>query len=185
MDRILKAIKCAICHEIIESAVILPCTDNICKKHVSDLTNDVIRCEKCGDEHQIPNNVFQPNILLQMIIESGIVNLDFGNVLKEAKKSCESFGDSLKEFEVLLKDPQFLTYETISELKNKVQLKREELKLIIDQEAKKLIDKLEEYERQSKEYLSSNEFKVESEKLETELKSAHSNLNSWLASLNK
>ena len=115
-----------------------------------------------------------------MIIESGIVNLDFGNVLKEAKKSCESFGDSLKEFEVLLKDPQFLTYEKISELKNKVQLKREELKLIIDQEAKKLIDKLEEYERQCKEYLSSNEFKEESKRLESEMEIAQSNLDSWL-----
>ena len=185
MDRILKAIKCAICHEIIESPVILPCTDNICKKHVSEQTNGVIRCEKCGDENQIPNNGFQPNILLQLIIESGIVNLDFGNVYKEAKKSCESFGDSLKEFEVLHKDPQFLTYEKISELKNKVQLKREELKLIIDQEAKKLIDKLEEYERQCKEYLSSNEFIEESKRLESEMEIAQSNLDSWLENLNE
>jgi hypothetical protein len=44
------------------------------------------------------------------------------------------------------------------------------LKLRIDQEMKIILDKLDEYERQSKEYLSSNEFKVESQKLENELK---------------
>ena len=185
MDRILKAIKCTICHEIIESPVILPCSCTICKKHVSNQTNDVIRCENCGVEHQIPTNGFQPNNVLKNIIESGIANLDLGNVHKEAKKSCESFEDALKEFEVLLKDPYFYTHEKINELKNSVQLKGDELKLIIDQKMKKLLDRLEEYEKQSKEYLSSNEFKVESQKLDNELKLSQSSLNSWIESLNK
>ena len=66
-----------------------------------------------------------------------------------------------------------------------MQLKGEELKLIIDQEVTKYIDGLEEYERQSKEYFSSNEFKEESEKLENERKLAQSNLDSWLESLNE
>lgn len=38
INRILNAIKCAICHEIIDSPVILPSTDTICKKHVSNKT---------------------------------------------------------------------------------------------------------------------------------------------------
>ena len=77
-----------------------------------------------------------------------------------------------------------LAHDRISELKNSVQLKGEEIKFIIDQEIKKIFDKLEMYERQSKEYLSSNEFKVESEKLENQVKSAQTNLNSWLVCLN-
>ena len=66
-----------------------------------------------------------------------------------------------------------------------VQLKGEEIKLITDEEMKKLIDKLEEYERQCKEYLSSNEFKEESKKLESEMEIAQSNLDSWLENLNE
>ena len=185
MDIILNAIKCAICHEILESPVFLPCSDTICKKHVSNQSNNVIRCEKCGVEHKIPTNGFPPIPFLEAIIKSDIGHLDFGSVHKEAKKSCESFDEALKEFEVLIKDPYVYTHERISELKNSVQLKGEELKLIIDQEMKKLFDRLDDYERQSKEYLSSNEFKVESQKLENELKLAQSKLDSWLESLNK
>ena len=185
MDRIRNAIKCAICLEILESPVILPCSDTICKKHVTNQTNDLIRCEKCGIEHSIPTNGFPTLPFLEEIIKSEIGQLDFGSVHKEAKKSCESFEKALKEFEVLLKDPYFYTHGKISELKNIVQLKGEEIKLRIDQEMKKLIDRLEEYERQSKEYLSSNEFKEESNMLESEMKIAQSNLDSWLENLNK
>ena len=184
MDRIQNIIKCAICHEIFESPVILPCNDTVCKKHVtSQIKNDHFKCGKCGVEHRVPANGFQLLPFLEELIKIGIANFDYGTVHKEAKKSCESFEDLLKEIEVALKDPSFLAHERISELKNIVQLKVEELKLIIDHEMKKLIDRLEECERQSMEYLSSNEFKVESEKLETEFKSAHSNLDSWLATL--
>ena len=185
MNSILNAIKCANCHEILKSPVILPCSCNICNKHVSNQDINVIRCDKCGVEHQIPTNGFQSNNALQVIIKAEIANLDFGNVHKEAKKSCESFEEALKHFEVLLKDPHFYTYERINVLKNTVQLKGDELKLRIDQEMKKLFDRLDEYERQSKEYLSSNEFKEESKKLENELKKAQSDLDSWFESLNK
>ena len=185
MNRIRDAIKCAICLEILESPVILPCSDTICKKHVTNRDSDAIRCEKCGVEHQIPTNGFTTLPFLEEIIKSEIATLDLGSVHKEAKKSCESFEKDLKEFEVLLKDPNFYTHERISELKNSVQLKGEELKLRIDQETKKFIDDLEEYDRKTREYLSSNEFKEESKNLENELKTAQSNLDSWLESLNK
>jgi hypothetical protein len=185
MDIILNAIKCAICSEILESPVILPCTDPICKKHVLNQSNGVVQCGKCGVEHLIPANGFLPVPFLEAIIKSDIGHLDFGSVHKEAKKSCESFEIALKEFEVLLKDPYDYTHERLSDLKYSVHLKGEELKLIIDQEMKKLFDRLEECERQSKEYLSSNEFRVESQKFENELKLAQSNLDSWIESLNK
>lgn len=185
MDRILNALKCAFCREILESPVILPCNDIICKKHISNRIEELIRCEKCGVEHRIPTNGFQSIIALQEIIEAEIVSLDFGSVHNKAKKSCKTFEEVLKELEVLLKDPYVFAHEKINELKNTVQLKGEELKLIIDQEMRKLIDRLEEYERQSKEYLSSNELNIESKRLENELKIAQSNLNSWLESLNK
>ena len=80
MDRILNAMKCGFCHEMLESPVILPCSCNICNKHVSNQTNGVITCQKCGIEHQIPANGFQPNSALKVIIEAEIANLDFGSV---------------------------------------------------------------------------------------------------------
>ena len=98
MNRIRNAIKCAICREILKSPVILPCSDSICKKHVSKQTNDVIRCEKCGVKHEIPTNGFHANSALQEIIEAEIANLDLGSVHKKAKKSCESVEKALSAF---------------------------------------------------------------------------------------
>ena len=116
MDRIRNAIKCAICRDVLESPVILPCNDPICKRHVSNQTNDLIQCEKCGVKHLIPKNGFQPLPFLEEIIKSEIAYLDLGSVHKEAKKSCESFEEYLREFESILKDPYVYTHEIISEL---------------------------------------------------------------------
>ena len=185
MDIINNAIKCAICHKLLESPVLLPCSCNICNKHVKNQYADLFRCEKCGVKHQIPTNGFHANNALQVLIEAEIDKLDFGSIYKSAKKSSESVEEMLNEFKLLLRDPYFYTQERINELKNAVQLKGEELKLRIDEEMQKLIDRLEEYERQSREYLSTNEFKEESKKLEDELKTTQSNLDSWLESLNK
>ena len=177
--------KCALCHELLESPVLLPCSCNICNKHVKNQTNNVIRCEKCGIDHQIPTNGFHANSALQVILEAEIAKLDLGSVHKSAKKSCESLEKTLEEFKVILNDPSFYTHERISELKNAVELKGEELKLRIDEEMKKLIDRLEDYEKQSRGYLLTNEFKEESKKLNDELKETQSKLDSWLDSLNK
>ena len=183
MEIILDVMKCALCYELLESPVLLPCSCNICNKHVKNQNTDLIRCGKCGVEHQIPTDGFHANNALQVLIEAEIDKLDFGSVYKSAKKSCESVEETLNEIKLLLRDPYFYTHERISELKNAVQLKGEELR--IDEEMKKLMDRLEEYERQSKEYLSTNEFKEESKKLDDELKKTQSYLDSWLESLNK
>ena len=185
MNRILNAIKCSICNEIISGPVILPCNDIVCNIHISNRIGDFIRCEKCGVEHRIPSNGFQPVFALQEIIEAEIANIDLGSAHKEAKKSYESVEDSIEKFEMLLKDPYVYIYERINELKNNVQLKGEELKLRIYTELKKFFDRLKEYESQFKDYISSNEFKEESQKLDSELKLARSNLDSWFESLNK
>ena len=118
MDRIQKLVKCAICHEILKSPVILPCNHTICEKHISNQSKDVIKCDKCGVEHRIPTNGFQQEIALRELIEIGIANLDFGCVHNKAKKSCESFEAFLNDIEAILKDPIIIAHEKISELKN-------------------------------------------------------------------
>jgi hypothetical protein len=185
MNKIANVVKCSLCHELLESPVLLPCSCNICNKHVINQNKDLIRCEKCGVEHQIPTNSFHANNALQMLIKAEIAKLDFGSGHKSAKKSCESVEETFNELKLLLRDPGLYTHEKISELKNIVQLKGQELKLRIDEEMKKLMDRFDEYERESRRYLSTNEFKEESKKLEDELKTTQSNLDSWLECLNK
>ena len=189
MNRIQNAIKCAHCHEILQSPVIIPCNHIICKIHVLNQKSkiiDFIRCEKCEIQHLIPSNGFQPVSALQEIIEAEIANIDLGSVYKSAKKSCESFGETLKELDNLLNDPKSYTQLRISELENNLKIKGEELKSRIDQEMNKYINRLKEYESECTFYSSfSNEFKEESQKLKNESKRSKSNLNSLLENLNK
>lgn len=184
MNKILTAIKCANCQNNLEMPVFLPCSDSICKKHTNQNQESVI-CHKCGIEHKIPKGGFPANKALAEIIETEIEKLDFGKTHHQAKESCKLFENELKELEVTLKDPSHYTDQKINDLKNKVQLKGEKLKLRIDQEMDKLFEALKEYERQSKTFLSTNEYKNETAKLSNELKISQSNLDSWIEILNK
>ena len=186
MNKILSAIKCAHCHKTLEKPVLLPCSDSICKKHIDSDSNKLsISCEKCGVNYAIPENGFPFNKGLAQIIEAEISNLDFGKVHSQAKEACKTFEDVLIEVEVLLKDPYNYTHDVIGDLKNTVQLKGEELKQRIDQEMVKLFDALDQYEKECKEFLSSDEYKDRTDKIDGELKSVQSDLDSWKEHLNK
>lgn len=176
MEAISNAIKCVNCREVLVSPVVLPCSDSICKKHV---TYQSIICGECGIEHKVPENGFIDASALAEIIAAQIDQIDLGSLHKQAKKSCESFEELLTQFENLLKDPFHLTHERISGLKNKAQLKGEKLKIQIDEWTNTLLDKLDEYESQCKLFISSNEYQTDSNKLDIELKSAQSKLNDW------
>lgn len=179
MNKIIKAIQCVNCREILDSPIILPCSHSICKKHCEQST----KCFKCGSDHEIPKDGFPSFKALAKIIATNIDKLDFGDVHKNAKKSCESFEELLKEIENLLKDPFHLTHERISDLKNTVQLKGEEIRLMIDQKIKDMLETLDDYERQCKDYLTTNEYATVSSKFD--LESAQHQLNKWIETLNK
>ena len=184
MNKILSAIKCAHCHKTLETPVLLPCSDSICKKHI-DSNKLSISCEKCGENYAIPENGFPFNKGLAQIIEAEISNLDFGKIHSQAKEACKTFEDVLIEVEVLLKDPYNYTHDVISDLKNTVQLKGEELKQKIDQEMINLLNALDQYEKECKAFLSSDEYKDKTDKINDEIKIVQSELDSWKEYLNK
>lgn len=179
MNKIISAIQCVNCREILDSPIILPCSHSICKKHCEQS----IKCFKCGSDHDIPKDGFPSFKALAKIIATNIDKLDFGNVHKTAKKSCEAFEELLKEIENLLKDPFHLTHERISDLKNTIQLKGEEIKLMVDQKMKEMWETLDDYERQCKDYLSSSKYATVSSKFD--LESSQHQLNKWTETLNK
>ena len=184
MDKILGAIKCPHCQKTLEAPTILPCSDSICKKHINQ-SEETIRCHKCGVQHQIPKDGFPLNKSLAEIIEAEIAKLDLGKIHSQAKESCKSVENVLREIEVTIRDPSYYTHLIISDLRNKIELKGGMLKLRIDQEMDKLFDTLDKYEIQCKAFLSTNEYKAETARINTELKNAQSNLDSWMEILNK
>src|SRR5579871_2336387 len=121
MDKILEAIKCVNCKNVLKSPILLPCTHSICKHHVNE--SMAICCGECASDHQIPKNgSFLENAGLAKIICANIENLDFGETHKQAKKHCNNLCDSIKLLEDVINDPSNIIYEQISALKSEIYL---------------------------------------------------------------
>jgi hypothetical protein len=194
MKKILSAIKCQHCKDILESPVVLPCGHSICDKHFNNHKGTII-CIECEIDHEIPKNgiSFPPNFELTKLLESEIGNLDFGIVHKDAKESCEKLDDLLNIVEHTLNDPFNFIYEAIEYLKNVVQLKgdspflnfhlltlEQEMKLKNDGKMKRYFTKLDEYKNECKSKLNSSEYFDEAYRLEQEKDSCREQLNEWL-----
>lgn len=144
MDRVLKALKCVNCEEILRTPIILPCGHMICESHTLE-TNDLIICSKCGSRHPIKEFVIVEAV--SDMIDAQLGHIDFGEQHTEALNSCKSLKKQIDQIDLMLNDLDYYIHETISEMKNRVILKSEQLKFKIEQVTNILIDDLEEYEK--------------------------------------
>ena len=183
MDNIKKAIECPNCHEILDTPVLLPCCDSVCKKHTESVAS--IRCGLCSKEHKVSPEGFPVNKNLETLIKSEIDKLDFGHVHSEAIRSCHALDEYLKEVEAVLSSPLKPTRDRIADLKKIVTRKGEDLKIKIDKEVMDLFNLLDEYDKRSQRYLSTDEYSKESNKLDKSVKAAQSELIDWKDTLNK
>jgi hypothetical protein len=185
MNKITHAVKCGNCTNILESPVSLPCGCCICHKHTIDIKGPIL-CISCEIEYPLPPSGRFPLIkALAEIIDAQIVDIDFGEEHNEAKELCKHLDDLLTNIEDTLKDPYNFTHEAISYLKNTVQLKGEEMKLKIDEQMASLIGKLDKYNEDCKQNLSSSEFVAKSKELSDEKEEARFELEKWLDTLNE
>lgn len=184
MYSIFDALKCVICRNILKSPVILPCGHSVCKNHaINNETDELISCNKCGRDHKKQD--FLPNEDLANIIEIQISNSDWCPHHNIAKESCAKLETTINQIEQLLNDPHYFSYEKINKLQRQVELKREELKKQIDNEFDKVYTKLDEYKQSCKSHLETNEYKIEAEKISSEVKNARNKLKEWVEFLNE
>ena len=175
MECLLKFIKCKKCDKVLEKPVILPCGNFICEKHQYEdrEENNSIYCPICDVNHEIPPNKGFIRVLpLDQLIEKNIECIDLGNEHQWAFEQIKRFSDLFEKFEKFNSNLGLVIHDKISELKAKVDLRREELKNQIDEEALALIKQLDNYEVECKE-------KIVTIKADTILK-----LNLWKEDLN-
>ena len=145
-------IKCTFCEEIIIQPVFLPCGHSICKHHVDQVTNNTrqrkIDCENCSKSYSIPVDGFAPNRSLLIALDLDINEIDEEN--SKAKEKCARFSELLDEFNRMKNDPEMRIHTVLSDLRNKVDLRREVLKHEIDKEARKMMEEIDEYEKECK-----------------------------------
>ena len=182
MNKINDLIKCTKCKEILKMPVLMPCGNSICSHHIKDKENKNKRleCLICQKNHNIPVNGFPRNLALESLLETNFYKIDLGEEYKSAIDKCSLFDDLLKRFNKIKNDPERGIYKEISDLKNEVDLRREEMKLKIDKESLEMIEKLDEFEKECK--LKAVSLKSDS-KLNEKFESWQNSLKQWQQSL--
>ena len=186
MDRILKAIKCIECENILETPIILPCNHSLCRKHLSKKNiGDKLRCAKCGINHEIPTNGFPINEALFEIIEAQISLIDFGSDHKEAVESLNRLTQAKQDVENLLNNPFSYACEEINQLKKQVRFKSEQLKLKIDEEAQKLLTKLNDCQSRCENSLTTDSYLTWKREFESNMEIFSSRISRCKSKLNE
>ena len=136
------------CKLIIENPVTLPCGNSLCKEHLEKF-NEKFMCYFCNEEHQIPTNGFVTNIMITNIINN-LINMN--PLRKNIKESFEKLSESIDDYIKI--DPNVYVFDYYGEIRNRVDLHREELKKEIDKRSDEIIQDLKEREEKCKENLS-------------------------------
>ena len=170
MELISESIKCTSCKQVLKMPVLLPCGHCICRQHVTEAVEKSmtrqIECAICSEFFDIHENGFPRNRSLESLLEKNIEKLDLGEEYNSAVDKCNLFSDLLDDFNRIRNDPGMRIHSVISDLKNKIDLRREELKNEIDQEALKMIEKLDEYEKECKDSIELDDINKMEENLE-------------------
>ena len=145
-------ITCELCELVLDSPINLPCFKVICKSHVSNLqknkSKETISCI-CKNEHQIPKNGFKSNPKIESLINSNAfyneTELEFRN---EFNNSISSLNILLLDFEKQEIEDEALIYDKVGDLKNKIDIYVERLKLKADQERDSFFKKIKSFENE-------------------------------------
>jgi hypothetical protein len=136
------------------------CGATVCVNHVEEDQSEIYECPLCLTSHDMQSKQFATNKVAEDLLKMEIEQLSFGLVYEEAEKECNTLRSSLRKLSDLTNDPKFYIYEVVSKLKNKVDLRREELKVDIDKLSNTMIEKLKTFERECYENL--NDLRIQS-----------------------
>jgi hypothetical protein len=182
MEIIRNAVKCFHCNNVLESPVLLPCGQSICKFHV-DIHQTAFFCLRCDMNHEIPYGGFFPNNSLESILKTKIDKCDLCLEYNQALKSCHKLNQMLDDIDVFKNDPNFYLNELIVGLKKEVEVKRKNLKLKIDREADGIIGELDKYEKDCRHVLKQKEFSLKQQDLYKSVDKIQHDLDKWLNEL--
>lgn len=197
MNIIKEKFTCKICNKIFKEPVFLPCHNSMCKAHVDEVKKgkkEKIECMFCKEQHEIPSTGFKLNDIINDIIEKD-GHLDENE--KQAKANVKTKLDELfklkNETEKLQNDVELAASEQFMNIINILELKRDELKIEIDNVADNLISQTKKCKENYVEHLKKMKndnasIKDTPKKLEKEISNELRNPlidNKQLSSLNK
>jgi len=109
----------------------------------SNISEKSFKCGICQVEHVLPKEGIVINRHIQNALDIKFNTLKHNPVYEECKKVIVEAQSNLDQVEVLDKDHESFIYEYFEDIKRKVDLRREELKLRIDNSSDDIIQSIE------------------------------------------
>ena len=161
---------CKVCHMYYTNPVLLPCGKSICRHHINDeIGNDLnkkeYKCELCRMRHDIPENGFLIN---GEMIDLLNLNDHSDEKTKDAFILIDELDHVRKQLE-LVNDPDNFVHDYVSDIRNKLDLRREIFKLNIDDIHDDMITKVNDFEKECKANLKTYNFTINSAVLEKKM----------------
>ena len=139
------------CGSILEKPVALPCGHTLCLEHLN-ANETKFKCFLCNEEHLIPKNGFRVNKTIEQIVERYHQS---DPMRKRIKASFDELNESFKEYEDI--DLDVYVYDYFADIRNKVDLHRDELIKVIVERSEEILKQLKEKEEKCK----SNRVKID------------------------
>ena len=149
VDQLKSISDCDRCNNLLVDPIVMPCGNVICKKHLNEILNNISKekntfiCGICLEEHQIPKNGFIVNNRLQKLTKFKLNTLKLSPVFHECTKEIEDAKDNMFKVELLEQNAENYIYEYFEDIKRQVDIRREDLKLKIDEYSDEMIKSVE------------------------------------------
>ena len=142
-------LQCSMCPLVLQNPISLPCFCVICEEHLIDGENlkKLIKCERCGDEFNVPKEGFKSNNMVKKILErDGHLNDEEKSLKTTCKVLIYSMTKLVDEFESKQANLEVFCHEHFSEIRRNIDIHRETMKAKIDELAMEMIGKAKKNE---------------------------------------
>lgn len=153
-------LECKWCLLPLLEPIILPCGDSVCQLHVEDLEKSDWRCMTCNGVHKLPDGDHFPiNKALQSLLDITI-GRSRSSVHTDAKECLSELELKQQQLTQALKEPDDFIFSLLNKYKNQVDLRREELKAMVDEICLEKIDEITAFKATCEEALKQNKSKL-------------------------
>ena len=147
--------KCGFCQKIFEDPVFLPCLESVCRAHSEDVCAEP--CLFCDQKHSVPEEGFVSDKRTKKMLELEVNKISLqSESYDQCKKAIDEIATLNSYVDSILQDPKNFIYEYFSELKNKVDLKKESLSADLNNWYEKIIDEINQAQSRCEEESSKN-----------------------------
>jgi len=157
-NKINKALLCKHCEGRLDIPKILPCGESICSLcEISIQVNDrMFNCFVCKQKHKMPKEGLLNNKLALEILSIELTSVSRGEAYNLLKKMLDEIKMKISIFKNCIENGNDLVKEHCIELRSDVQLRAEQVILRVNDMSSKLIEEIDEYEKDLIEFNKNN-----------------------------